>query len=37
MTHSERILVRQNKIIEMLKPKAFWRYNSVNVIGKGVV
>jgi len=33
-------LVRQNKIIEMLKPKAFWRYDVTNktlknVIGKG--
>jgi len=34
-------LVRQSKIIQLLQPKAFWRYNSTtktltNVIGKGV-
>ena len=30
-------LIRQNKIIELLKPKKFWRFNSVNKTCKNVL
>jgi len=30
-------LIRQNKIIELLKPKKFWRYNAVNKTCKNVL
>jgi len=33
----EKDLIRQNKIIELLHPKKFWRYNAVNQTWKNVI
>lgn len=36
-TQKRKDLIRQNKIINILKPKKFWRYNSVNKIWRNVI
>jgi len=30
-------IIRQNVIIDILKPKAFWRYNNINKTWKNVL
>lgn len=36
-SQKEKDLIRQNKIIDILKPKKFWRYNAVNKQVKNVL
>ena len=37
LNQQQKDLIRQNKIIELLKPKKFWRYNAVNKTCKNVL